>query len=374
MTVTTAAHKANRMEEEQKEPLAAVPREVGEDEYEAGLIKMEPEVVSGCCGSSYAAVPPHPAFLHPPGEPSAVRRVAVILNPFGGNGRGKRCWKKAEPRLAEAGVEVALHQTERAGHATEIARGLDTEGVDAIVSVGGDGTLHEVIQGLMARDDSAALPPLCILPGGTGNSVALTMGLIEPDAAVDALLRGAPQAMDLALVRHGQPGEEKELYACNIVGAFMAADANERAEKLRCCGMLRYDVAAVCEMCANPPHEAVVTYDEQEVSDKWAMVMVQMNQHSGVGLRFAPLAKMDDGLLDVVALPRRGRAKLAKIFDQLKKGAVHVYNPDAEYRRVRRLHIRSLEDGEELINVDGENIATTPCEVTVVPGALRVFA
>lgn len=347
---------------------------VGERQYEAGIVKAdEPEMVSGCCGSSPAPCPEAPVFSRPHVSEAAPRRVAVVLNPFGGNGRGRRLWKYLEPRLADAGVDVDLHRTERAGHATDIARELDCDGVDVVVVIGGDGSLNEVVQGVMAREDPAAFPPISIQPGGTGNSVALSMGLVDKRDAADALLRGRVQEIDVARVEWGSGDAAERNFMLNVLGWGAGADANETAEGCRCLGQKRYDYGALVQICKNRDREATFFFDGEPVQDNFVFALVQNNQHSGVGLRVCPFAVMDDGLFDVIFMPKISRGATLDLFDRLKKGGTHVYDENLQYRRFRTMRIETG-DSEDLVNVDGENCARTPCELTVLPRQLRVVA
>ena len=140
-------------------------------------------------------------------------RLLLIVNPRSGARRGARVLDQVLPALSQAGRSVDVCQTVRAGDATEIARSRSLEEVGAVCLIGGDGTLHEVLNGLLTREDSLR-PPLGIIPCGTGNTVAADLGIHDPFQAVKCIVAGHTRPIDLLRVEM----ESGTAYCCNIVG------------------------------------------------------------------------------------------------------------------------------------------------------------
>ena len=138
---------------------------------------------AGCCSSTPLPMPPLPvsAFVETPEEKYEavqVKEVLIILNPFGGNGRAGRVLEEISAAWLKKGLTIDVQPTTHSGHATEIAQERDLARYQALVVIGGDGTFNEVVTGLLRRAPGASpVPPLSLIPGGTGNSIANSMGI-----------------------------------------------------------------------------------------------------------------------------------------------------------------------------------------------------
>ena len=295
--------------------------------------------------------------------------MILIVNPFSGNGKAASSLVIIKNRLKQKGIEFEVKQTVRAKHALEIARDLDFSNYDLLMVCGGDGTLNEVINGLMVRQN-ADHPPIALIPGGTGNSVAVSMGIEDVDDAVTAAIEGTLRRVDLGKI---SLADGKVMYMCNLLGWGLGVDANVTAEELRCCGPCRYDLGAVWQIIKGVERRAKVNIDGEIFDDDFSIIMIQNNQHGGSHLRLAPFAKLDDGALDVLLAKNLGRSSNIAMFNELKRGGSHVYQDWVNYRRFRKLHLDSEPQGM-LVNVDGENCGTTPLTVEVIKGSLLFCA
>ena len=170
--------------------------------------------------------------------------MLFIVNPRGGGGRAERVLRRA--RLETEAIELDLQHTRYAGHAAQLVRDSFLTQKDTVVVVGGDGTIHEVVNALMEREP-ADRPALGLLPGGTGNSLAHDLGLVELERARKALLQDHRQSMDLLRVTTSG----RSLYAFNLVGWGLPASAGARAEAFRWMGASRYNIASLIEILAD---------------------------------------------------------------------------------------------------------------------------
>jgi YegS/Rv2252/BmrU family lipid kinase len=334
-----------------------------------GQLHIEPpSFSSGCCGGDPDAPPYCSGFSRVEGklEPVPVRNVFVVLNPHGGNGRGARAWAVVRSVFEENGVKFELLETERPRHATEALQRKNLDGFDAVVVVGGDGTISESLRGMMLREDKRVIP-FGLVPGGTGNSVVVTMEATDPRRAALNIVRGFVRRIDVGKV----VTDEGTFYMLNIVGFGLASESNVTAENLRCCGRCRYDVAGLYNICLCKRRSTRLRIDGEDIERDVAFAMVQNNQHSGVEMRFAPYAKLDDGLFDLILFPHASVCRLLSAFDALKKGGRHIYFPECEYRRFRSLQVVS--EHKSVVNIDGECNAFTPLSLDILPGALPVF-
>ncbi len=293
--------------------------------------------------------------------------MLVILNPHSGNQRAARVFASIRGALEAAGMHLELAPTQHAGHATELARDRDLDAVDCVLVVGGDGTWNEVLNGLMARGsggahlaaagDAAAsdprpLPPLALVPGGTGNSIATSMGVTDPMAAIQPLLRGQLRRVDIGRVTMPHRLPQQPLYLCNLLGWGLGVDANVTAESCRCFGTWRYDCGAVWQIMRGARRQVRVVLDDEHVYEgDYCLIIVQNNAHGGSELRLAPFAKMDDGCLDVILAKNEGRAATIALFDELKRAGSHVYCDSVVYRRFKKMTVTCEEYAVALVRV-----------------------
>jgi YegS/Rv2252/BmrU family lipid kinase len=293
------------------------------------------------------------------------RKFAVIVNPRAGCGRRAQGLQRILSQIEKHDVELAVHATSRPGHATEIVAQESFAGVDAILSLGGDGTLHEVVNGLMKRQQPDAIP-LGILPGGTGNAVLEHLGITQLEPAIEAVVHGAPSGVDVMQVTSGASIE----YAINIVGWGAVVDINRTAEACRWMGNTRYTWAALWHVLKARRRQAKISFDDHAEEGEYYFVMACNTKFTGKGMRIAPAAGWDDGLLDVVTIRQASRWQMLQLFTRIFRGT-HVEMDCVDVRQVRSLVIDSKQSDQ--LNIDGELKNASPCRVDVVPKAIRVL-
>ena len=295
-----------------------------------------------------------------------TKRLVLIVNPASGAKAGKRVVSRILPVLSSTVTEVAVHETSTAGHAAELARELSLVEGDALVAVGGDGTLHEIINGVRHRADGLC-PPIGVVPAGTGNSLARDLHAQDVDVAVERIARQRTRPLDL--MRLNIAG--RTLYAFNIVGSGLPADALTTAERLRWLGPSRYTVAGAFEIFRRAPRFVTTTFDAASLSGYLPLVLACNTKHTGNAMALAPEAEFGDGLVDVVVVRRAGRYALIRLLLEVANGT-HVASPLVESCRCRRFSISYPHPTP--FNVDGEILSAAEVDATVVPGALQVFA
>lgn len=327
------------------------------------------------------------------------KRLLVVLNPHAGRGAASAAWAAAEPVLRAAGCAPQVVETKRPGHAREVLSAMPQGTCDAVVVVGGDGTLHEAVNGLMMA--GAPTPPLGLIPAGTGNSLATDLRCFDPGEAARAIVDGQTRPLDVMEVRFGRradsragteasPKSTRTVYAFNIVGWGLAADAGARAHWLRSrapwLGSYRYAVANVLELLCRRVWGArlrLVSGGETEefVEGDLVMALACNTQHTGAGMRIAPRARLDDGLLDLIIVPKLSRARLLTLMGMIPSGR-HLAALELRYRQVSSFELagenvdRAPDKDRWRLNVDGEILLETRApvfEVSVCAGALNLL-
>ena len=293
------------------------------------------------------------------------RRCLAIVNPEGGARQGRAVLDEVQQAFTEAGVELDAHLSQHAGHAAELARELSFEDYDALCVVGGDGTVHDVVNGLMLREDPPNLP-LGLIPAGTGNTLHQQLGMRDVPSAVNAILEGNLQWLDVVEVRTA----ERVTHCVNIVGWGGIADINAKAERLRYCGHHRYTLAALWQILWPVARHARLTLDDEEMEGTFQFVIGCVTRSTGTGMLLAPRAEIDDGKVDVVILRAVSRRQLLQVFRRVFDGS-HLELPFVEYRQVSSF---SMDAAPSQLNLDGEIKGSSPFEAKVIPRAIRVVS
>ena len=299
-------------------------------------------------------------------------RLLVIVNPRSANGSTGRRWPKLERQLREALPPFDAVLTRASGEAIRLAaEGADRYGT--VVAVGGDGTISEVANGILA---SAAEAALGVIPRGTGSDLVRTLGIPTGLRAAAALLASGPRRLiDVGsatfLDFRREPATRWFLNAAEVGAGAMVVDAVNHASR-RLQGPPALWWAILTTMFRYRPSLASVVTDSSPplrllLSNAW----VANGRYSGGGIRSAPRAAMDDGLLDVVLVEHGSAWRRVAGLLKLRSGAF-VELPEVVYRQVARVEFTARTPLP--IEIDGDAVGTTPATFEVVPGGLAVVA
>ena len=291
-------------------------------------------------------------------------RVHLVVNGAAGGGR---CAQRAGPyleRLRSTGVDAEATYTSGPGDATRIAREAQA---DVVVSVGGDGTLFEVLNGLLTR--AAGSPALAVLPLGTGNSFARDFGLHEPEAAMDALASGRRRTCDVVRARH----RDGELFYLNLLSVGFTARAgaltNRRFKPLGAGGYVLAVLASLVKM-EHPTFSLRLDGGEPDgrACTLWSF---SNSRFTGGDMMMAPDADPSDGLVDCVRIGPMGRRRFLGAFPRIFKGT-HPELEEIDITRAERVDFE-LEDEVDVL-VDGEILRMQLRSLEVLPGAVEFVA
>ena len=289
----------------------------------------------------------------------------MIYNPFSGNSKGLSILEKIKPIFEKGNLELDIIETKYAGHGRELANTLPFEGYNGLCVIGGDGTMHEIINGMMKRADGARLP-IGLIAGGTGNSFMHDVDALDPEVAALRILTGRRRVVDIAHV----DANGEILYGFNIVGWGLPTDIVETAAKLKWIGSQCYNVASIIEVLRNKPRLARVKIDKQNIAGDYGFILGCNTIHTGTAMKMAPLARFDDGLFDLIIVRKAGRMKLLYLFTKLFSGR-HIGNPAVMYHQCKQFTIKPIEN--HALNIDGEMIGCTPVKVKMLKGEIEVL-
>lgn len=300
--------------------------------------------------------------------------LGVVVNPTAGKGRGTQAGRRAHELLRARGHKVEDLSAATLAQATDRARAAAVQGLDALVVVGGDGMVH-----LGVNVVAGTGLPLGIVAAGTGNDIARTLALPRGDveasvAAIEHGLLDGPRRIDA--VRVGSPEHAAHEWYLGVLSCGFDAAINARANTMTWPkGSGRYVRALAAELGRFRPYGYRVTLDDAVWESAGTLVAVANVPWIGGGLKIAPDAVVDDGLLDVVVAGPFSKPGVVKIFPGIYRGR-HVGHPAVEVMRSRSVLIEPLTHLGALppaAFADGERIGPLPLRVTVDPGALSVL-
>lgn len=301
----------------------------------------------------------------------AAKRILLIANPASGQHRGERRLAQASERLASLGHAVTGTLTESAGHATRLAKS-NAPDFEIIAALGGDGTVNEVANGLMAVEPGER-PALATLPVGTGNDVALTYGLAHFESAIDALAKGSTRTLDVIRVQLMRDGKSVTRHALLFVAAGFAAEVIRKTgpRVKRIFGRrFSYSVGLFRALASFRAPEFSVKWDGGERSGRMFQVCAGNTEFAAGGvMRISPGARPDDGLLNISLVDALGRLQIVRRFPSILSGR-YVEDERVDYFTGKRLEIDAVPPAE--LQADGDIIGTTPATIELLPGALQL--
>ena len=294
-----------------------------------------------------------------------MRKYYLTVNPYGGGKKGPKILKDVLPLFEQKNIELNIIETEYAGHNRDLANQLNMDGYDGFCCIGGDGTLNEVINGLLSRKDRLKFP-IGLITGGTGNSFMHDLDCLDPIEAANKIISDKRRFIDVFSCNT----DGKNFYGFNILGWGIPTDANILADKLRWMGPQRYNFASIIEVLRHKKRFARVIIDNNSIGADFAFIIGCNTIHTGKGMRMAPLARLNDGLIDLIIVRKVSRFKLLKLFPKVFSGK-HIDDPGVDYRQVKQFKIMS-EDKSQL-NLDGEVLGSTPVEVKILPKEVEIL-
>jgi diacylglycerol kinase (ATP) len=302
--------------------------------------------------------------------------VELIFNPMADRGRSGQKASDLRARVEELGG-ADWRGTEYPAHATAIAAAAADEGYKTVVALGGDGTVHEIINGLM-RIPAERRPRLAMVPIGSGNDFAGGSQLADTanmQAAMRQAFSGTERTVDVALIRDGAGRSE---YFDNTAGIGFDAAVNIRSRKIRWIyGFMMYLTATLQTIALNfdAPHMHV-TYDGGTLDQAVMMLTVGNGPREGGGFITTPGSQLDDGCLEFVYVDQISQVRMLQLLPKFMS-AKHIGEHDVHLARTTKLTIDA--DRALPIHIDGELFAPYEAnvrhvEVEVIPGAIRIMA
>jgi YegS/Rv2252/BmrU family lipid kinase len=305
-------------------------------------------------------------------KPDGIK-AHLIYNPTAGPRDARRSLKRICSRLKHHRWSVELRMTEKPGDATDLAQAAVQAGCDVVIAAGGDGTIGEVVNGLVGSRTA-----LGVLPMGTANMLARQLGIsthtlsnpLRLQETINGWVEGTIRPADVGQL----VGQANDRYFLCWAGVGLDAQITTKMESgprhTRRLRMLPYAIAIVMVARDFEGVRTRVSLDGNVIRGRVLLIVISNIRQYGAVFNVAPEARIDDGLLDVFVFKGLGfpyaMRHLVKILVQR-----HMQDPQVVYRRARHIEVQT--ERAVPVQVDGDPIATTPVTIKVVPHALRIL-
>jgi len=297
--------------------------------------------------------------------------MKVIVNPAAGAGKSAKKWPQIETLLKGLGLDFEHDLTEAPGHAIELARSAAKKGCEMVVSVGGDGTINEIVNGLY---DANGLENVVmgIVNTGTGADYIRTFGIPRKyKEGCQLLISPNRRTVDLGVIEYvSNDHTEKRLFV-NFAGlGFDAEVVKATTEKFKALGdMPSYLMGLLTTLFSYHNREISIVVDGEPGQRRICTVMLNNGRYGGGGMLPAPDADPGDGLFDVVIIDDMTKPDLLRSLPRIYKGT-HLTHPKVTLMRAREVEVRPVQ--QMAVQADGELLGAAPARFSILPAALTL--
>jgi diacylglycerol kinase (ATP) len=299
----------------------------------------------------------------------AKDRFFAIVNPAAGGGKSGRLAGPALARLREKGLHIDVIASTGPGHAVQLAREAYAQGYRKFLAVGGDGTAHEILNGVFANRRNPERTALGFLPLGTGNSFLRDFTDKGAEASLDALVTNRSRAVDLIRLTHASG----EIYSFNILSVGFTADVGAIANRVfKPLGHLGYLFGVFVRVAQLKRRAFILRSDDEQEWDTRRSLFLTFNnsKFTGGAMLIAPDANPSDGLIEFVRWGPIGRLGLLRMLAKLYDGT-HIKHPLASRKAVKHVEFKIPVPVDVLI--DGEIFSLECKSLDIQPSAVDIY-
>jgi diacylglycerol kinase (ATP) len=296
-----------------------------------------------------------------------MKSILIIINPKSGIKKSLKVFEDNQNKINQKNFIANILITDGPGHAERFVQKEDLSKYDRLIIMGGDGTINEVLSGLYLSKKLESTN-IGIIPTGSGNSVMHDLNLLEIDKAFDAALGSNIIKIDSMLTQF----DSCTKISISILGWGMFSYGNVLAEKLRCIGTIRYDVASIITLLIKKSYQAKLTIDDKKENEISCSFLVGCNsKHTGKGMYIAPNGGFKDRAIDFVTVDNKvSRFQIANLFSKVYSGK-HIELPYVQMEKVNSFKINSNQ--ETFFNIDGELVKSKSVYAKVFPNSVNIY-
>jgi YegS/Rv2252/BmrU family lipid kinase len=299
----------------------------------------------------------------------------AIVNPNAGNGKGQKDWNLIAELMKAEKLSIKVKFTEAKGDAVRITQDAVKESCRNIITVGGDGTLNEVVNGVFS--DTSFNPEtisLALIPVGTGNDWGRMFGIpSDYEKAVKIISAGQKMLHDIGMMTYFEGAEQKKRYFINIAGlgfeSVVVKRTNHQKDRGRS-GKAIYFYNLLISLLSYKNTKAEIIVDGEKSTADVFSINVGNGRYCGGGMRQTPDALPDDGLLDVTVINGIGKFEIIRSLKMLYDGTI-LSHPRIDGYKCRNLKVSS--DSLLWAEADGESLGHTPAEFSIIPAGINII-
>ena len=300
----------------------------------------------------------------------------LIVNPQAGLGKGSKDWPVISALFEKKGIPIEFEFTKEKLHAKELAILAIESGFRKLIAVGGDGTLNEIVNGIMEQQFCSSTEVILgMIPIGSGNDWRRMYDIPDDyEGAVDVIRRGNYFIQDTGKVTFLKNGKKNHRYFANIAGiGFDAVVVNKtnRQKERNQGGRFLYLYNIFTSLFTSDYSNAEILIDEEKINSSVFSMNVGICKYSGGGMMQVPEAIPDDGFFDITLIRKIGKFDVIKNVKNLYDGSF-VKHPKVSTFRAKHILVDS--DPAVFVEVDGESLGTTPLDFEIIPSSLTIIA
>lgn len=299
----------------------------------------------------------------------------AIVNPNAGNGKGKKDWARISELFSRNDILLNPVFTERRGQGIEFTARAIAQGFRNIISVGGDGTMNEVVNGVFAQGVCATAGiTIGMIPVGTGNDWGRMFGIpLVYEGAVQVIRECKTMLHDVGIIEYVNEGRKAKRYFLNIAGLGFESAVVKKTNKQKDKGkssraIYLYNLISSLITYRNTPVEIII--DGISSTSRIFSINIGNGRYCGGGMRQTPDALPDDGLLDITVIREMGRFEIIKSLKLLYDGTILSHPKVDGYRST---NLKVVSDFPVYIEADGESLGHTPAEFGIIPSAINII-
>ena len=302
---------------------------------------------------------------------ASLKKWFVIINPTSGNGSCNKHWPKIERLLKIYDFDFQFAFTKHAKHSSLIVQQAIENDITNIISVGGDGTLHNIINSIMSQNQKAPTTiTVGIIPIGTGNDWVKTHNLPKDfEKAIQLIKNGQTKLQDVGKIEFFN-SNIKPVYFINLAGIGFDGFVVSKVKKYKRFGALSYFIGAIFSLLSFKNFQSKVRLNSKEVFGKTLMILIGLCKYSGGGMQLTKTPNPFDGFFDVSIAKNLSKLDVVKNMSKLFNGDIINYKK-VETHKCDTITIEIIDNNIPFIQADGELIGTGNIKVSIIAKSFR---
>ena len=299
-----------------------------------------------------------------------MKSILLIVNPKSGLGISKKILPQIIQEFQKANFKLKIIESNYKGHIESIVSNIEIKGYLSCCIIGGDGSMHEAINGMINRIDNIKIP-LSLIPAGSGNSLARDLKIIDYKHAIKSIINGSTKSMDISEISYN----EKKIYSFNIIGWGMIAKIGMNSERYRWLGTSRYTLFSLIELIFKKVRKINLEFIDNNnkkliIKTNLLFLSISNTIHTGKGMKIAPHANINDGFLDLIYIKDTSRFKLLFLLPKLFSGK-HINDSKVKSHKITEINL--LENESSKLLIDGEIKGMTPLKAKILKGYIDII-